>query len=139
MANITPDLVKSEVQRYWNAFTSKSADALAEFFAHESTVFGSAATRAEPGRLAAARRKREYFGPQSTVRAQFGAIDVVLLGGSAAIATYNLDFHASKVASALGAAIEEHIERARVTQVFAYDPDGHLRIVHEHISMPYKS
>jgi ketosteroid isomerase-like protein len=137
--NLTPDLVKSEIQRYWNAFTSKSADALAEFFAHESTVFGSTATRAEPGRLAAARRKREYFGPQSTVRAQIGPIDVVMLGTEAAVATYNLDFHASKVAGALGATVEEHIEHARVTQVFAHDPEGHLRIVHEHISMPYKT
>lgn len=136
--NLTPDIIKSEIQRYWNAFTSKSAESLAEFFAHESTVFGSSATRAEPGRLAAARRKREYFGAQSSVRAQLGPIDVVLLGNQAAVASYNLQFQASKVATALGGAVEERIDNGRVTQVFGYDPEGHLRIIHEHISLAYK-
>ena len=48
---------------------AKDAEALAGFYAHESSVFGSAATRSEPGRLAATRRQREYFGAHSTVKA----------------------------------------------------------------------
>ncbi|MBZ5521937.1 MAG: hypothetical protein LAP21_06820 [Acidobacteriia bacterium] len=34
---------------------------------------------------------------------------------------------------------EEHLSNARVTQVFARHPDGNLRIVHEHISLPDES
>ena len=128
--------MKGEVQRFWNTFAAKSAEALAEFYASESSVFGSNGVRPEPGRLAAARRQREYFGAQSTVKAKPGLIDVVLLGDTAAVATYTFEFHATKVAGLLATANEEKILNGRATQVFAYDSDGKLRIVHEHLSVP---
>jgi ketosteroid isomerase-like protein len=132
---LTADQVRAEVQRFWNAFSGKDAVTLAEFYAHESSVFGSDATRSEPGRLAATRRHREYFGAHSTVKAHLGAIEVIVLAdGAAAVADYTFQFQASKVRTALGATIEENIKHGRATQVFAFDPDGKLRIFHEHLS-----
>jgi ketosteroid isomerase-like protein len=132
---LTADLVRAEVQRFWNAFAGKDATALAEFYAHESSVFGTDATRSEPGRLAATRRQREYFGVHSSVKATLGTIEVILLGdGSAGVAEYTFEFHASKVMTALGTPAEENIKHGRATQVFAFDPEGKLRIFHEHLS-----
>ena len=140
MPTLTADLVRGEVQRFWNAFSEKDAVALADFYTHDSSVFGSAATRSEPGRLAATRRQREYFGAHSTIKAHLGTIEVqVLADGAAAIANYTFQFNASKVMTALGSVTEENIKHGRATQVFAYDPDGKLRIVHEHLSTADKT
>jgi ketosteroid isomerase-like protein len=133
--NLTVDQVKAEVTRFWKVFMDKDAVGLADFYAHESSVFGSAANRSEPGRLAATRRQREYFGAHCSIQAQVGVVEVLILAdGSAAVADYTFQFHASKVMTALGSTTEEHIKYGRATQVFAYDPDGKLRIVHEHLS-----
>src|SRR5437868_2919509 len=115
--------VKGEVLRFWNAFTDKSASQLMDFYAPESTVFSSVSNRSEPGRLAAARRQREYFHAKSTIRATVGNIDVILLGDAAAIASYTFQFHASKVASTAGLASEEDIRNGRASHVFALDPE----------------
>lgn len=132
MPKLTSEQVRAEVQRFWNAFSSKSD--LSEFYAHESSVFGSSAARAEPGRLAATRRQREYFSPSTTVKAHLGPVEVLVLGDTVAVASYTFKFSASKVANVLGGTTEENIQRGRATQVFAFDPDGNLRIVHEHLS-----
>jgi len=132
---LTADQVRAEVQRFWNAFAGKDAQALEEFYAHESSVFGSDATRSEPGRLAATRRQREYFGAHSTVKATLGMVEVIMLAdGAAAVADYTFQFHASKVMTALGSTTEENIKHGRATQIFAFDPDGKVRIFHEHLS-----
>lgn len=138
MTSLTPETVRAEIARFWNAFTSKSPEILQEFYAHESTCFGSASNRPEPGRLAATRRKREYFNPQSTLRAQIGEVEVLMLGDRAAVASYTFQFHATKVFSAAGKANEEHIHSGRATQVFAVDQEGVPRIVHEHFSLPHQ-
>ena len=134
MPKLTVEEVKSAVERFWNAFSTKSEDVLADFYGHESTVFGSSAVRAEPGRLAATRRKREYFHPNTTVKATLGPIEVLLLGETSAVASYTFQFQASRVASATGIS-EEKFEHGRASQVFAYDLDGKLRIMHEHLSI----
>jgi ketosteroid isomerase-like protein len=132
---LSADLVRAEVTRFWKIFCEKDSISLAEFYGHESSVFGSASPRSEPGRLAAARRQREYFGAHSTIKANTGHIEVqVLADGSAAVADYTFTFHASKVMTAIGGTTEEDIRHGRATQVFAYDPDGKLRIIHEHLS-----
>ncbi len=136
MTSLNPETVRAEVARFWTAFTSKSADVLEDFYAHESTCFGSASNRPEPGRLAATRRKREYFNAQSTLRSQLGEVEVFMLGERAAAASYTFQFHATKIASSNGKAAEEHIASGRATQVFALDQDGAVRIVHEHFSLP---
>ncbi|HUK86744.1 MAG TPA: hypothetical protein VLT85_03690 [Terriglobales bacterium] len=139
VTKITAEQVRAEVKRFWTVMSSKRADQLAEVYAHESTVFSSSGARPEPGRLAAARRQREYFQPLTTVTTTLGMIEVVLLGESAAVASYTFQFHASKVATAAGGTVEEIIEHGRGTQVFQLEPDGSLRIVHEHLSSVDKS
>ena len=134
MSKITADQVRAEVQRFWNTFSTKADDTLAEFYAPDSTVFGSDATRTEPGRLAAARRKREYFHAKTTLHVTLGPIDVILLGDSAAVATYTFRFHANRVQHGLDQSDEEDIQHGRGTQVFKLEPDGKLLIVHEHLS-----
>jgi ketosteroid isomerase-like protein len=134
--SLTPETIRAEVARFWNAFTSKSAETLEELYAHESSCFGSASQRPEPGRLAATRRQREYFAPAAILRSQLGMVDVIMLGEASGVASYTFQFHATKVSSAGGRAMEEHITHGRATQVFSLDQDGVLRIVHEHFSLP---
>lgn len=134
MGELTADEVQAEVRRFWSVFSGKAAEGLKGFYAGESSVFGSSSIRAEPGSLAAARRQREYFAPQTTLKVQLGAIEVVMLGDGSAVASYTFQLHASKVASLLGKAQEEDIQHGRATQVFARDAEGRLRIVHEHLS-----
>jgi ketosteroid isomerase-like protein len=131
---ISAEQIKAEVQRFWSTFTSKNAEQLMEFYSPEASVFSSVTARPEPGRLAAARRQREYFHGRSSLRASVGMIDVILLGDVAAVASYTFQFHASKVASGLSEQADEEIKAGRATQVFALDPEGKLRIVHEHLS-----
>ena len=126
--------VQGEVERFWSAFAAKSAEVIEGFYLPESTVFSSVSSRAEPGRLAATRRKREYFHPQSKIRVQLGRVDVQPIGESAAIATYPFEFHASHVMSALVRDVEENIQNGRATQVFVEQSDGRLCILHEHLS-----
>ncbi len=131
---MTADQIKTEIGRFWNLFASKSGEGLEDFYAHEATVFGSSATRPEPGRLAAARRMREYFQPQTSVIVTLGPVDVLMVG-EVAIASYTFKLHASKLSGALGKSVNEDIENGRATQVFAAEPDGRLRIIHEHLSV----
>ena len=134
LQKLTIDQIRGEVQRFWNIFTTKNGPVLAEFYGPESSVFSSVSGRSEPGRLAAARRQREYFHALSQLRATVGSIDVVLLGDTAAVASYTFQFHATKVAGTASQKQEENITNGRATQVFSYDADGKLRIVHEHLS-----
>jgi ketosteroid isomerase-like protein len=132
---LTADDIRSEVGRYWTAFTSKSKQALEDFYAHESSVFPTVATRSEPGRLTAARRDREYFGPRTTLKASTGFVEVLMIGDNAAVASYTFEFSALNVASAAVRGGTEEIKSGRATQVFAMDLDGSLRIIHEHLSI----
>jgi len=136
MVTLSPENVRAEVEKFWTAFTSKSTIQLAEFYAHDSSVFGSLSTRSEPGRLAATRREREYFGPNSVLRAGHGEIEVTMLGDQVAVACYTFQFHATKLGSGGSRITEEHIEKGRATQVFSLDYDGQIRIFHEHLSLP---
>jgi ketosteroid isomerase-like protein len=134
MPKLSTEQVQAEVQRYWSAFTNKDAEQLMQFYSCEATVFGSATARPEPGRLAAARREREYFHSKSALRAQVGLIDVVLLGDTAAVASYTFQFHANRAGALQTENVEEDIRNGRATQVYAFDPEGRLQIVHEHFS-----
>ena len=131
---ISAEQVRSEVERFWSAFSSKASDVIESFYLPESTVFSSVSSRAEPGRLAATRRKREYFHPQNRIRVQLGPVEVHAIGDSAAVATYTFEFHATKVMRGLGKDVEEDIQNGRATQVFVQQPDGRICILHEHLS-----
>ncbi len=131
---LNSDLVRMEIARFWNAFTEKKSDELAGFYASECSVFGSSSKRAEPGRLAAARRHREYFGKVSVLRVKVGNIDVVMLGETAAIATYTFEFHAAKTSRHGNS--DEHIVNGRCSHIFGIDADDQVKIFHEHMSLP---
>ena len=134
VSRVTAEDVRSEVTRFWNVFASKSPDLLEEFYAPDATVFASLSNRAEPGRLAVARRKREYFNKQSSVRIQLGLIDVQVLSDTCAVATYTFKFHGIGIVSSGRTDAEESIENGRATQIFTLDASDRLRIVHEHLS-----
>ncbi len=133
---ISAEQVIAEVKRYWKVFEAKNAEALADCYTQDCLVFGSTSSRAEPGRLAAIRREREYFQPQSTVKVEVGTVDVIHLSDHAAAAVYNFKFHATKVATLLGKPVEEKISNGRASQVFMLGSDGRLRVCHEHLSLP---
>jgi ketosteroid isomerase-like protein len=139
VTSITPEEVRAEVTRFWTVFTSKAPDLLEEFYAPDATVFGSSAIRAEPGRLAVTRRRREYFDKQTAVRVQVGIIDVQPISEDAAVASYTFRFDADRVAGGMGKTSDEHLEHGRATQVFVSDGDGKLRIVHEHLSSSFNA
>jgi ketosteroid isomerase-like protein len=136
MARVTQDQVRAEVSRFWNLFVSKSPALLEDFYAADATVFATSSRRAEPGRLAVARRRREYFDRQTSVRVQVGDVEVQLIDEFGAIASYTFQFHASRVTKGLGNSIEERLSPGRATQVFVVDSENQLRILHEHFSAP---
>jgi ketosteroid isomerase-like protein len=131
---LTPGQIQAEVQHFWNVFMDKDAEALMDFYSAESSVFSSVSARPEPGRLAAARRQREYFHKSANLRATAGNIDVVMLGDNAGVASYTFQFHAIRVLGADKHSTQEDISHGRATQVFIVDHDGKIRIVHEHLS-----
>jgi ketosteroid isomerase-like protein len=135
-SRLTAEDVRAEVTRYWAAFASKSREVLEDFYAHESSVFPTSAVRAEPGRLTAARRDREYFGPRTVLKVSTGFVEVQFIGDNAAVASYTFQLSATNVESATVRNGTEEIKLGRATQVFATDMDGRLRIVHEHLSAP---
>lgn len=130
-----PEHVMAEVQRFWKAMSHKSGEELASFYSPDATVFGSSALSSEPGRVAAIRRRREYLNPDARVAADLGPIEVHLLGDSAAIASYTFSFNAQNVSSDIGDPKSESIRHGRATQVFEIEPDGKMKILHEHISI----
>ena len=131
---VNAEEVRAEVVRFWNVFTAKSSELLEEFYAPDATVFPSFGNRAEPGRLTVARRRREYFNKQASVRVQLGPIDVQLLDDLGAVASYTFKFHGLGIVSGSHKDAEETIENGRATQVFCLDSEGRLRILHEHLS-----
>ena len=135
MASLTAEQVREQIARFWTTFSAKLADSLEEFYSPQAMVFSSSAVRAEPGRLAATRRRREYFNAATRLRVETGPADILLLGANIAVASYNFDFHASRVSGALGRTMDEDLQHGRATQVFALEDDGKLRIVHEHVSI----
>jgi ketosteroid isomerase-like protein len=92
--------------------------------------------RAEPGRLGAMRRSREYFRPDTRMELRLGPIDVVLVGSDAGIASYTFHFQATGRDVGGGKRVEEKLNLVRATHVFQRDSQGRLRILHEHFSVP---
>lgn len=129
--------VRAEVRRFWSAFGAKDSRGLLRFYAAGATVFNSSSSRQELGQVSAARRNREYLQPETTVRVRVGDIHVDLIGehGDVAVASYIFQFHASGMVTASGV-MDENIQLGRATQIFTRGQDGHLHILHEHLSQP---
>lgn len=136
---LTKTEVESAVRSYWTISSSKQADRQQDCYAESAIIFTSSSRRAEPGRLVLVRRRREYMMGSGKMRVDVGHIDVEVIGTNAAVAVYTMQFEAQKTLAPGVAhmnASEEHLKDARVTHVFVRQSDGHLKIVHEHISIP---
>ncbi len=129
---IIPEEVKQEIQRFWKAFSEKQA--LEQFYTLDARVFGSMATRVELGRLAAIRREREYFHPETVIDVRITSPIDVWIHGEVAVATYSYEFHTRRARIGLGKTADEDINNGRVTHVLVREEDGALRIFHEHVS-----
>jgi ketosteroid isomerase-like protein len=136
LEKLTNDEVRKAVELFWSTFLAKSEDLLNSYYASGSTVFQISMGRAEPGRLGAMRRSREYFRPDTRMEMKLGAIDVVLIGSDAGIASYTFQFQATGRDVGGGKRVEEKLEVVRATHVFLRDVQGQLRILHEHFSVP---
>jgi len=137
MSALTTAEIEEAIRRYWVVSAGKDAQQQQNCYADHAMVFASSSRRAEPARLVSMRRNREYLSKGTRLQIQTADIEVSLLGTEAAVATYMLDFHAKGIPD-LGTVTErpeEHLSNARVTQVFERDPNGELKIVHEHISL----
>jgi ketosteroid isomerase-like protein len=136
LEKLTSDDLRKAVELFWSTFLAKSEDTLNNFYAPGSTVFQIAMGRSEPGRLGAMRRSREYFNPETRMDLKLGAIDVVMCGDSAGVASYTFQFQASGRDLGGGKRAEEKLEVIRATHVLHRDSSGKIRIVHEHFSVP---
>jgi len=135
LGRITEEDVRKQVRRFWETFCNKQAAELGKYYGDGSVAFSVASLKPEPGRLSVARRAREYFQGESTLTVSTGPIDVVLLGNTAASATYTFRFYASQRAVGAEKKVEREIPSVRATQVFRVNPDGDLQILQEHFSV----
>jgi ketosteroid isomerase-like protein len=140
--NIPSYLTKAEVEfavrNFWELFVAKKTEQWKGYYAEVALVFGSSSKRPEPSRLAVLRRQREYLASSAKMTIEIGRVEVDLLSRDCGVAAYLMRLDATNIAkqSASGQHVsEEHLEGARVTQIFQRQEDGKLRIVHEHISV----
>lgn len=136
LEKVTSEEIRKAVEHFWSIFLAKSEDQLHSYYAQGSTVFQIAMGRAEPGRLGAMRRSREYFSPDTRINLKLGPIDVVLIGSDAGIASYTFSFLATGRDVGAGKRTEEKLDLVRATHVFQRDVQGKMRILHEHFSVP---
>jgi len=136
LEKVTSEEIRKAVELFWSAFLAKSEEQLNSYYAQGSMVFQIAMGRAEPGRLGAMRRAREYFSSDTRMDLKLGPIDVVLIGGDAGIACYTFSFQATGRDLGGGKRAEEKLDLIRATHVFQRDAQGKMRILHEHFSVP---
>ncbi len=127
------------MRAFWDLFAAKKPEQWQSFYADVATIFATGSKRPEPARLVVLRRRREYLSSNAKMRIEVGRIEVEVLGSGCAVAAYLMRLHAEQIAKAAAVGhreSEEHLENARVTQVFIRSENGELKIVHEHISAP---
>jgi hypothetical protein len=105
-------------------------------YSYDSMVFNAFSPRAEPGRVFATHREREYFKPQSTYRAEVtGAIEVQILADNVAVATYTMRSYGMNLEDQiLGRRFNRKVSDGRATHIFIFDSEGNLLIAHQHVS-----
>jgi ketosteroid isomerase-like protein len=130
---ISPEAIRSQVKVFWHFFSTKSAREFRYMYAPDATIFAANSPRCETARLMLIRRIRELFAPGSSVTAQLGPISVQILGSAVAIASYPFHYAVTRLL-ANGRRYHLDVPFGRVTQIFARDKEGVLRIVHEHMS-----
>jgi hypothetical protein len=133
---ITVPQIESAVRRYWRVLMEKASGEMGDFYSYDSVVFNPFSSRAESGRVSAARKEREYYTRETAFHAEItGPIGVQLLADNIAVASYNFRWNASNMKQAvLGQSFDKAVRDGRATQVFVLSPEGELRIVSEHLS-----
>lgn len=138
MAPVTKQEVEIAVRQYWSVSAAKDADRQRDSYCDDAFIFTSSSKRLEVARLVSMRRGREYLASSTRLRVELASIEVALLGPDSAVSAYTLEFHAEQIPTTgtVGKSPEEHLQNARMTQVFLRGPEGMLKIVHEHVSVP---
>ena len=130
MERISPEQVRSQVQKFWQSLSGRSNEPFDEMYSADATVITGKARRAERAQLAVARRKRE-IAQTSEASVELGLIDVEVVG-DVAIACYTYNF--MRVRRRADGMVRRHTPQGRATHVFQRDAEGRLRIAHEHLS-----
>jgi hypothetical protein len=78
----------------------------------------------------------QYFSPKTRLPCGYHwSIEVNILADNVAVATYTFRWYATSMfETAMVTTSDKAVRDGRGTQVFVLDPDGKLRIVHEHLS-----
>jgi ketosteroid isomerase-like protein len=132
MPGISEEQVRAQVRRFWDAYRTRSAQAMEQMYFPNAVVFSASARRSEEAQLVLARRVREFRHHSTLMKADVSSIDVQIIGNTA-IAAYDYHFSRTKM-DADGNRESLDVPFALGTQVFQLDPAGVLRIVHEHFS-----
>jgi hypothetical protein len=134
--SISTSQIENAVQRYWRVLMEKMTGEMEKFYSYDSTVFNPFSPRAEPGRVSAARKEREYFTPMTSFHAAItGPITVQILADNLAVASYSFRWRAGNMEEKmLDKKFDKAVRDGRATQVFLLTPEGKLLIVNEHLS-----
>jgi ketosteroid isomerase-like protein len=132
-AELSPDAVRAEVQKFWSILSGKSKDKLEDLYSPSAIVFSGKAKLSERGALPAMRRMRQYAAADSISTVELDTIEVQIPGPDIAIVSYTYRFNSSKTLKD-GTREDRKTLFGRSTQIFQLDPSGTLRIVHEHLS-----
>jgi len=133
---ITVEQVQAAVRRYFAAMADKKPGELVKMYAYDATSFSPYSPRAELGRVAAARREREYFKPHTSFRADITSpIEVRFLADNVALAIHTFRTWAKNLEEPiLGKRYNRGVPDGRGTHIFMLDAEGKLILVHQHLS-----
>jgi hypothetical protein len=136
--------VRREVRKLWQQFCGKDKEGIERMYSPTAIAWSIGSKRGLPVRLVLAAKAREVLGPQSTVNATHGFIDVHTLGKNVAVASYSFHYRVIMVqrfgkrvdidAPFQGKRYSVDCPETRGTHVFERDGSGALQIVHEHMS-----
>jgi len=130
---VTSDEVRARIRELWKNVSTKARDEYEAMYAPMGTVVSSSTRRPETARLMLARRVRQFFDPTISLVVELGAIEVQIVPGDVAIATYPYVLRSVKL-NRDGTRSERETPNGRATQIFQRDEHGALRVVHEHLS-----
>jgi hypothetical protein len=125
-------------------FRNKNREGIERAYSPTAIVWAIGGKRGLSARLVLAAKAREVLGPQSSVTANLGSIDVQTVSKNVALASYTFHYCIVMV-QRFGKRVDIEVPfqgkrysvdcpSTRATQVFERDDAGGLQIAHEHIS-----
>lgn len=133
MTGISPEMVRSKIETFWQIMCGKSPEKLEDLYASNALVLTGKARKPEAVNVVLGRRTRQISGPAAEAVAELGAVELQLPVPGVAIASYTYKFH-HKRSDVTGGVMKRHTMFGRATQIFQADDRGGVRIVHEHLS-----